>query len=300
MSDRTNSARKHFSYLHPSYLLSLPERIVRALAAGIGGLAFELTEVVLPKWLRRSRLYQSIVYRLLRITIELVGGVQGVFPSEKIAVGELATRKALGNVIELAGFVAFGWSPMWLLAAASDLTGGTRTFLNVLIAELQSQGVLAGDANIDSVDDLLNALETSSGMMADMVDVPPLKVQDLKNSLQVLKQNTKNLPSSADLAGVYKQMQLVAGLEKRSVGELSALMTIGAARAGFRIGSTYIFDYYYEALNSIRAEGWGTYAGRIARPYAMMTLRHFSPSQPTYTQKVMSLLRNKKIKSPNT
>lgn len=294
MPERINSVRKSIPYLHPGYLLSLPERLVRALAASLGGLAFELTEVALPRWVRRTRLYQAIVYRLLRITIELVGGVQGVFPSEEIEAGELATRKALGNVIELAGFVTIGWSPMWLLAAASDLTGGTRTFLNALIAELRIQGVLAGDTDIDTVDDLLNALETSSAVMADMVDVPPLKVQDLKYSLQALKQNTKSLPSSADLALVYKQLQSVAEQERRSLGELSALIAVGAVRAGFQIGSTHIFDYYVEALNSISTEGWVRYSRRIARPYAMMTVRHFSPDHPTYTQKaIIRLSKNK-------
>lgn len=295
MPERAPSARKYIPYLHPGYLLSLPERFVRALAASLGGLIFELTEVGLPGWLRRTHLYQAIVYRLLRITIELVGGVQGVFPSEKIAVGELATRKALGNVIELAGFMTIGWSPMWLLAAASDLTGGTRTFLNAFVAELQKQGVLAEDAAVNTVDDLLYALEGSSATMADMVDVPPLKVQDLKDSLQVLKQNTKSLPGSADLARVYQEMQLVAGQEKRSLGELSALIAAGAVRAGFQIGSTHIFDYYVEALNSISEVGWMTYARRTARPYALMTMRHFSPDHPTYTQKALNRLsRNKK------
>ena len=56
------------------YLLSLPERLFRALAAGVGGLLYEATEVLLPTWLRRSHLYQSTIARLLRIMIELVGG----------------------------------------------------------------------------------------------------------------------------------------------------------------------------------------------------------------------------------
>ena len=294
MSEITSSARKYLLYIRPTYLLSLPERLIRALAAGLGGLTFELTEVALPGWLRRTRLYQAILYRLLRIMIELVGGVQGVFPTEKIEAGELVTRKALGNVIELAGFVTIGLSPMWLLAAASDLTGGTRTFLNALISELRSQGILTGEEDIDSVDELLLALESSSGVMADMVDVPPLKIQDLKESLQTLKQNSKGLPSAEDLTRVYKQLQLVAGQEKRSLGELSALIAVGAVRAGFQIGNTHIFDYYVEALNSISTEGWVTYARRTARPYAMMTMRHFSPDHLTYTQKALSRLSGTK------
>jgi hypothetical protein len=51
------------------YLISLPERLIRALAAAAGGLIFEATQVLFPAWLRRSRIYQAVVYRLLRLVI---------------------------------------------------------------------------------------------------------------------------------------------------------------------------------------------------------------------------------------
>ena len=168
--------------LNSRYLLSLPERLLRALAAGLGGLIFEVTEVILPHWLRQTRLYQAMVYRFLRLSVELVGDVQGVLPVENMTIGDLATRKAVGNVIELASFVAVGWSPLWLLAAASDLTGGTRAYLNAFVAELKKQGLLPAEMDIRSVDDLLSALEFSTASAADMVDLPPLKVQDLRLS----------------------------------------------------------------------------------------------------------------------
>jgi len=49
------------------YTLSLPERTLRAIAAGLGGLLYEATQVLLPGWLRRSRLYRAIVAGTLRI-----------------------------------------------------------------------------------------------------------------------------------------------------------------------------------------------------------------------------------------
>ncbi len=50
------------------YTLSLPERAASAIAAGLGGLLYEATQVLLPGWLRRSRLYRAIVAGTLRIT----------------------------------------------------------------------------------------------------------------------------------------------------------------------------------------------------------------------------------------
>src|SRR5215210_738405 len=118
--------------LSRSYLASLPERTARAGAALTGGLVFETSEVLLPLAVRRSKLYQAIVGRLLRVTIELVGGVEGVYPAEEMPVRELVVRKTAGNVVEVSSFLAVGWSPVWLLAGASDLVGGTKVYLRTL------------------------------------------------------------------------------------------------------------------------------------------------------------------------
>ena len=112
--------------LSRSYLAFLPERTARAGAALAGGLVYEVSEVALPLAVRRSKLYQAIVGRLLRIMIELVGGVEGVYPAQEMLVRELLVRKTAGNVVELSSFVAVGWSPVWLLAGASDLVGVRR------------------------------------------------------------------------------------------------------------------------------------------------------------------------------
>ena len=117
--------------LSRSYLASLPERTARAGAALAG-------EVLLPLAVRRSKLYQAIVGRLLRIMIELVGGVKGVYPTEEMPARELLVRKTAGNAIELSSFLAVGWSPVWLLAGASDLVGGSKVYLRTLVTELAS------------------------------------------------------------------------------------------------------------------------------------------------------------------
>ena len=91
--------------LSRSYLASLPERTTRAGAALAGGLVYEASEVVLPVAVRRTKLYQAIVGRLLRITIELVGGVDGVYPSEEMPARELLVRKTAGNAVELASLL---------------------------------------------------------------------------------------------------------------------------------------------------------------------------------------------------
>lgn len=279
------------AWLRPAYLLSFPERLLRAAAAALGGLLFELTQLLLPLWVRRSRLYQALVYRLLRLTVEMVGGVQGVFPAEKIAVGDLAVRKAVGNVVELLGFLAVGWSPLWVLAAASDLTGGTRAYLSAFVAVLKKDGLLPEEAQIQSVDELLNTLESSSSVAADLVDVPPLNVKDLAASWQALQENASGLPQPDQLAGLYRTLQQVAQREGRSPAELSALVAAGALKAGVQLGSHHVYEYYTQALDAILREGWAPYALRVTRPYLLASRSHFDPERRTYIEKALARLR---------
>jgi hypothetical protein len=272
------------------YALSLPERSIRAVAAGLGGLLYEATQVLLPGWLRRSRLYQAIVAGTLRIAIELIGGATGILPSDDITAQELAARKAAGTGIELAGLMLLGWSPLWLFAAAADLTGGTRIYLRALLSELRRNGLLPEGANIASVEELLDTLEETSGLVAESLDVPPLNVAEMRASWQDLRRQVEELPDTGHLAQLHAEMQQVAEQEGRSLRSLSSLLAAGALRAGVRTGQVHIFDYYRDALRIITTEGLAVYTRRVTRPYLAAASRHFDPARLTYTQRLTQRL----------
>ncbi len=275
------------------YLLSLPERLLRSSAAILGGAVYEATEVLLPSWLRGSSLYTATVARLLRITIELLGGVSDVYASENVDVRELAVRKAVGNVLEAAGFLAIGWSPLWLLAAAADLTGGTRAYLRALVGELKRAGVLPKESEFGSAEELLNALERTSGVLADTVDVPPLNVSEMRASWQSLKQNVGGLPEAGQLAGLFAQLQRAAEQEGHSLRSMSTLIGVGAVRTGVQMGNVYIFDYYRQSLVAIRLEGLAAYLQRVARPYLEAAARNFDSRHETYSERLLHRARRK-------
>jgi hypothetical protein len=92
--------------------LSLPERAVRAAATGLGGLLYEATQVVLPGWLRRSRLHRSFVVGTLRNAIELAGGATAILPPDDITPQQLAVQTAVGTGVEMARLPALTWSPL--------------------------------------------------------------------------------------------------------------------------------------------------------------------------------------------
>ncbi len=286
MSD-TNTENQDRTVLSRSYLASLPERTARAGAALTGGLVYEASEVVLPLAVRRSKLYQAIVGRLLRITIELVGGVEGVYPSEEMSARELLIRKTAGNVVEVSSFLAVGWSPLWLLAGASDLVGGTKAYLRELVAELRDAGVLAADAEVASFEELLTTLEGTSGTLADTVDVPPLDVASLRTSWRELRRQTADLPNAAGMERIFAELRLAARQEDRSMLEISSMVALGAVRAGVRLGNAHIFDYYRRALRTIVEEGLISFLRRTSTPYLTRAGSHFDPRSRTYSERLL-------------
>ena len=280
--------------LSRSYLASLPERTARAGAALAGGLVYEVSKVALPLAVRRSKLYQVIVGRLLRIMIELVGGVEGVYPAQEMPVRELLVRKTAGNVVELSSFVAVGWSPVWLLAGASDLVGGTKVYLRTLVRELRDAGVLAPDADVATFEELLTALEGTSGALADTVDVPPLNVPSVRTSWQALRRQAADLPDAAGLEKIFAELQLAARQEDRSILEISSMVALGAVRSGVSLGSVHIFGYYRRALRTIVEEGLLSFLRRTSTPYLTQAGSHFDPRSSTYSERLLRRLADRR------
>src|SRR4051812_32200544 len=128
-----------------AYLLSLPERVIRSALGLSAGVLREVGEVVLPRGVRRSQLYKSLVETTLRYVIEQVGGAKGVYPAETAQSDNFIARRSAGNAIELLGIVAFRVSPVWVLAALADLSGFGRRLIPEISEALKAQGLLEED-----------------------------------------------------------------------------------------------------------------------------------------------------------
>ncbi len=277
--------------MRSGFLLSLPERIVRSLAALVGGLVHEPAQILLPRLVRRSRLYEASAKNLLRVTIELVGGVEGASTAEPgSSAGELAVRKGAGNVVELGSIAAFGFSPLWLLAAASDLARGSRVYLATLVDELKAAEVLAPDAEFGSVDELLGALERGSGTAARLVDIPPLELAELRSSVAELRANADDLPSPDELAAVYEGLRRAAQAEGRSLLEVSAGIGLAFLLSARSLSREHLVVPYRQDWRPLRDEGFAAYARRVARPYRRAVEDHFDPGLETWTERGLERL----------
>jgi hypothetical protein len=163
------------------YLCSIPERFLRSLTGLGGGAARELSEVLLPARVRRSRLYQSLVGSTLRFLIEQVGPIKETYDADTESLpSDFLIRRAAGNVVELAGIASFHASPVWVLAALADVAGAGRELIGEMAEALQKEGLVPPGHKFHTVDQLLGGLERTAGRLTETVNTPPLDVASLR------------------------------------------------------------------------------------------------------------------------
>lgn len=277
-----------------TFLVSLPERALRATAAALGGMLHETFQLVLPRVVRRSRLYEATAKNLLRVTIELVGGVpprSAIEDEFEPSPGKLAIRKGAGNVVELGSIAAFGFSPLWVLAAAADVTRGSRVYLDAFVRELVRVGALPEGSTPGSVDELLASLEGVSGTSARLVDVPPLELRALRDSLEEIRRDAASLPAPDELAQVFRGLREVARREQTSLLDVSVGLGLAFFNSARHVGRQHVLDPYAADLRPVRDEGFGAYARRVSRPYAEAVGRHFDLERATLTERGLGRLR---------
>jgi len=268
------------------YALSLPERAVRALVGTLGGVIHESAQVLLPRFVRQSRLYEATAKNALRIAVEAVGRVEPAEPPE-VSAKEITKRKAAGNVVELGSIAAFGFSPLWLLAAASDVAHGSRVYLASFVDELKRAGVLAQERGIGSVDELLESLENASGRTAGLIDVPPLELAELRSTLGELRDDASGLPGPQELASLYRGLREEAARERGTLLEVSVGMGMAFLLSAKSLTSTHLAIPYREDWAPLRREGFAAYARRVSAPYARAVDGHFDPKRPSWTERLL-------------
>jgi hypothetical protein len=290
------------------YLVSLPERVVRSAAALAGGLILELETVTVPPAIRRTKSYQMMVEIALRFMIEQVGEVEGVYPSQGQLASNFLARRTAGHGLELAGLLAFGASPVWIMAALADISGAGRQIVQEIAGELKEEGLLAHEGGFESIDQLLDGLEQTASQVADVVNTPPLDVAGLRKEwnefrMSAAKIPPRNLPSVQLIRRHWEDLKQTAAAQNRSVFELSSVMAIAAvsrtpesllrlARAANRVvwrtGEMFAgswLNYYSQTLHEIGERGYTAYWAEAFRPYLRAAAEQFSPEHPSLTSR---------------
>jgi hypothetical protein len=270
----------------------------------------EVGEVALPIRVRRSRLYQSLVDSTLRFLIEQVGQVEGTYAAAGELPQDFLIRRTAGNILEVAGIVAFSASPVWVLAALADVTGAGRDLISEIGEALKKDGLLEPGRNFESVDQLLDGFERSAGRLAETVNTPPLDVATLRQEWNQFRDEVRkipvgNLPSPGTIRGEWQELKQEAAAQDRSVLELSAAIAVSAIRklpdnarwlsraartSARRTGEVLagaLLDHYRTTLAEIRETGYLRYWMREFRPYLAGALQQFSPKRSSVTERLL-------------
>jgi hypothetical protein len=288
------------------YVVTLPERVVRSAAALAGGLIREIGDVSVPSAVRRTKTYQMMVDVALRFMIEQVGEVKGVYPSGNALAGDFLLRRTAGHGIELAGLLAFRASPVWIMAALADVSGAGRHIIHEVADALKQEGLLAGDARFENVDQLLEGLEQTASQVADLCNAPPLDVAGLRREWSafrgaVAKIPPRNLPSVGFLGQHWDALKAEAAAQNRPVFELSSMMAVSAVarfpvtllrlaraanRVAWRTGETLgasVLTHYSQVLSDIHERGYAAYWSQEFQPYLRAAAEQFSPKHRSLT-----------------
>lgn len=297
------------------YLCSLPERVLRSVSALAAGTMREVSEAAVPGRLRRTRLYHLMVDSTLRFLIEQVGQVEGTYSGNDDEMKDFLIRRTAGNVIEVAGIIAFYASPVWVLAALADVSGAGRDLVAEIAEELKKEGLLDPGQRFETVEQLLDGFEGMSGRLALSVNAPPLDVETLRKEWgslqeQARKMSAAQLPSPAVLWKQWRAAKETAAEQERSVFEVSSAMavsairrlprnarwisraaTVSTRRTGQVVAQSLLEDYG-KTLAGMRAEGFVSYWIREFQPYLSGALEQFSPERTSSTERLLNRVRD--------
>jgi hypothetical protein len=292
------------------YLLSLPERVLRSMSGLSAGLLRELSEVVLPRAVRRTRLYTELVENTLRFLIENVGQVEGAYPPQGKLADNFAMRRFAGNGVELVGLLTFGASPVWVLAALADLSGTGGQLIREIAQSLKDEGLLADGTEYESVSQLLDGLEGAAGRLAGTANTPPIDMTSLRQEWSDLRREAAkipapHLPSAETLQRSWEELKATAAAQGRPVFQVSTLMALsavsripekllwlsrcakGAAKRTGQIFAGVLLDHYSATIQEIARTGYATYWMREFRPYLKAAASQFSPRHVTLTERML-------------
>ncbi|MEK6643571.1 MAG: hypothetical protein AABZ08_06645 [Planctomycetota bacterium] len=303
------------------YTLSLPERLARSLAATLGGATKILTDTLIPEPLRKTNTFTAVVGNAQRFFIEKVAEVQGAYGDTPGATlpDDYVQRAIAGNLINTVGILSVHLSPLWVFALASDVSHGSKVYLNRLVTELKENKVIPQDANISEVTELLDSLGKAGKETAQVFDIPPVDVGQLRELRDRLTSGYQNVFREATdllprMDTLWKKIESLASRDNVAIESIVGLMTVDLAKgagkavdAAFVVGNVTtnvvaetILQSYGETILRVQNRGALACLDEATRPYMDAISTHMSLEKETWTEwalkKVLSPIASKAAK----
>ncbi|HUG17442.1 MAG TPA: zf-TFIIB domain-containing protein [Planctomycetaceae bacterium] len=289
------------------YGISIPERALRSTVGLAAGTISGTAAFLIPQCFQSSKTYEIVVKNSLRLLSEGVAGVESKKDASDPGIENYVARKTVGNFVDLAGIMTLHLSPLWLLAIVSDVAYGTKSYVIELAKELEREGVIDDSSTIHKIDDLLAAIQKSTGSAATLFDTPPLSKEELKRTLQ----ETRDSLSEADVTSLLPEAEIekywselkqlsqeegVSLLGLSGAVSLHTLRKVGAVGQGSLSGvrvagglfNRHILGHYAEAVTEYRERGFYESLQTDSEPYIKAMWNNFSPERATWTEELIS------------
>lgn len=297
-----------------AFVLSLPERILRWIVTLVGLVGYALTRL-LPRPIREGKFYRLAVERQIKMLTDDVG-MAGLFPGADALDAASAKRMAVGGAVDNLMMVGLHASPLWILLAASDVSKGAQAYMRELAGELKKAGVMEEGSRMDSLDDVLSGLNRLSDRLSDTMDMPPLSVADMKQTVAGIGAEMKAgggaLLKTADVDGLAEELTGLARDANHSLLETTGAVALGTMQSAGNIikgglvgaGATVKFvgrimwndvlGDYGRTIQKIYRRGFYGSVRSFLRPQARSYKNLFAYRFVSVTEMLLSLLRWRK------
>ena len=290
------------------YGVSLPERTARSASAIVGGLVGETAARLIPAAFRSSRSYDVFIQQSLDMLVHDVGGVTNPNLSDAEAEQESQlAQKAIGGLLDVAGAATLHLSPMTVLAVFNDLAYGSGHYLEKLSEELKREGVIDDSSSIHHAADLIDALKSSSDRAAHAMEVPPVSIEGIRQTIadlsaEIVKVDPRDLLPQGEIERMWGEMEVAAGAADTSLWDVSATMTMFAmnrvnlttrgalstVRVAGNLFDEHITGHYSAALSEIGENGLYATLTDASAPYIEAVWGNFDSERQTWTVEFLS------------
>lgn len=295
------------------YMISMPERVVRSSVSIITSVTTLVSKLLFPKFLKESATYRVTYGMLQQFLVEKVAGVEQESKEFNLKKNYVA-RKTAGSIIEGIGLVSVRFSPVWMLAIISDVSGGSKEYFLRVMEDLRKNKLIDEEAKYNSVYELLDGIQATTKVGVDAIDMPPITKEDFiefkdKIQLQYHQNNEMTKKLFKELEMIYKEMNTISKEKKLNLSELNGAMTMDLMKVGAKKGvdisimttktslsmlNELIIGSYKESLHELTKQGKRSYFIRHMEPFIKQIKKQYNKSYPTLTERLLHLGKKNK------
>jgi hypothetical protein len=192
----------------------------------------------------------------------------------------------------------------------ADLSGTGRQLIHEIAQSLKEEGLLDKGSEYDTIEQVLDGLEGTTGRLAETANTPPLDVASLRQEWADLRREASRipvprLPSVDALKRSWDELKATAASQGRPVFQVSSLMAVaalgripenmlwlsrcarGAARRTGQMMAEGLLEHYRTTMEEIRRQGYVVYWVSEFRPYLKAAVLQFSPRRVSMTERIL-------------